>query len=142
MQWHRDGYTLDDDRTRLDMPRIVEWVQNSYWAKGRPIEVVLRSWEHAAVVMGLYHGNEQVGGARVVTDLATAAYLADVFLLPEHRGRGLGLWLVETLVTHPALAGCRWLLHTRDAHALYARVGFQPAGERVMERPRPAPGAG
>jgi GNAT superfamily N-acetyltransferase len=138
MQWHRDGYTLDDDRARLDMPHIVDWVQTSYWATGRPTEVVLRSWANAAVVIGLYTGAEQVGCARVVTDLATAAYLADVFILPEHRGNGLGLWLVETLVAHPDLAGCRWLLHTRDAHDLYAKAGFRPAGARVMERPRPA----
>jgi GNAT superfamily N-acetyltransferase len=138
MQWHRNDYTLDDDRTRLDMPRIVGWVQNSYWAFGRPEPVVRRSWDNAAVVIGLYAGDEQVGCARVVTDLATMAYLADVLILPEHRGHGLGRWLVEILVAHPNLVGLRWLLHTRDAHDLYRRVGFVPAGERLMERPRPA----
>ncbi|MEA2524540.1 MAG: hypothetical protein QOF73_1767 [Thermomicrobiales bacterium] len=137
MQWHRDRYTLDDDRSRVDMPRVIGWIQNSYWAQGRPEPTIRRSWDNAAVVIGLYAGDEQVGCARVITDLATAAYLADVFILQEHRGHGLGLWLVETLVAHPDLAGLRWLLHTRDAHDLYARVGFQPAGERVMERPRP-----
>jgi GNAT superfamily N-acetyltransferase len=136
MQWHRNGYVLDDDRTRLDMPRMVGWIQASYWAAGRPEPTIRRSWDNAAVVIGLYAGDEQVGCARVVTDLATIAYLADVFILPEHRGHGLGLWLVETLVAHPDLAGVRWLLHTRDAHGLYRRAGFQPAGERVMERPR------
>ena len=137
MQWHRDGYTLDDDRDRLDMPRIIGWIQNSYWATGRPEATIRRSWDNCGVVIGLYAPEGQIGCARVVTDLATAAYLADVFILPEHRGQGLGLWLVETLVAHPDLAGLRWVLHTRDAHALYAKAGFQPAGDRVMERPRP-----
>jgi GNAT superfamily N-acetyltransferase len=137
MQWNRDAYTLDDDRARLDMPRMIDWIQASYWATGRPEPTIRRSWANAVVVIGLYAGDEQIGCARVVTDLATTAYLADVFILAEHRGHGLGLWLVETLVAHPNLAGLRWLLHTRDAHDLYRRAGFEPAGERVMERPRP-----
>lgn len=136
MQWRRDTYTLDDDRARLDMPRVVGWVQTSYWASGRPADVVHRSWDNAGVVIGLYDGDEQIGCARVVTDLATTAYLADVFILPEYRGQGLGVWLLETLVNHPELTGCRWLLHTRDAHDLYRKAGFQEPGERVMERPR------
>jgi GNAT superfamily N-acetyltransferase len=137
MQWHQTDYTLDDDRARLDMPRMIGWIQNSYWATGRPEATIRRSWDNSRVVIGLYTPDGQIGCARVVTDLATAAYLADVFILPEYRGQGLGLWLVETLVAHPDLAGLRWVLHTRDAHTLYAKAGFQPAGERVMERPRP-----
>lgn len=136
MIWTRGDYHLDDDRSRLDMPRLTVWLQDSYWAMGRPADIVQRSWDNAAVVVGLYCRNELVGCARVITDLATTAYLADVFILPEHRGLGLGGWLIETLVDHPKLVGLRWLLHTRDAHSLYTKYGFQPAGERVMERPR------
>jgi GNAT superfamily N-acetyltransferase len=134
MQWHHNGYSLDDDRTRLNMPRIVEWVQNSYWARGRPEAIVRGSWNNSAVVIGVYHGDEQVGCARVVTDLATIAYLADVYLDPTHRGQGLGLAMVQSLVSHSELLGLRWLLFTSDAHDLYAKAGFHPASDRVMER--------
>lgn len=132
----RGDYEIDFDRSRLPMDRITGWLQHSYWAAGRPEHLIRQSWDHAGIVAGIYHGDDLVGCARVVTDFAAIAYLADVYIAPEHRGRGLGTWLVETLVNHPDLATVRWLLHTRDAHQVYARAGFQPASDLVMERPR------
>lgn len=129
-------YEIDFDRSRLPMDRITGWLQHSYWAAGRPEHLIRRSWDHAGVVASIYNSNDLVGCARVVTDFVAIAYLAGASIAPEHRGRGLSTWLVETLVNHPDLATVRWLLHTRDAHAVYARAGFQPASNLVMERPR------
>ena len=139
MQWHCDGYTIDTDRDRLDQARIAAWLRKSYWASTRPPAAVRRSWQEAGVVFGLYHGQEMVGCARVVTDFVSIAYLADVYLMPEHRGRGLGRWLVQSIVAHPELATVGWLLHTRDAHGLYRQAGFADPSSRLMERPRPKP---
>jgi GNAT superfamily N-acetyltransferase len=134
--WKNEHYELDDDRERLDMERISGWIRNAYWAVGRTHQQVLDSWRGSAVVFGLYHDATQVGCARVVSDLVTTAYLADVFIAPNHRGRGAGTWMMESILSHPDFQTTRWLLHTRDAHALYRRVGFVDVGERVMERPR------
>ena len=138
MQWQRGAYSIDTDRQRLEMERIIAWLRGTYWAAGRSPEAVRRSWDGSALVFGLYTGAEQVGCARVMTDRVTTAYLADVFLRPDHRGQGLGLWLMQSITGHPDLATVGWLLHTRDAHALYRRVGFIERGERLMERPRAA----
>ena len=136
MRWQRGSYTIDTDRRRLDMGTIQGWLRGSYWAGTRPPVLVLRSWEESDPVFGLYAGDRLVGCARVVTDFVAIAYLADVYLAAEHRGAGLGRWLVETIVGHPDLRTVRWLLHTRDAHGLYRQVGFETAGPTVMERPR------
>lgn len=120
------------------MEIIARRLGTTYWAATRPPEAIRRSWDNSPVVFGLYRGEEIAGWARVVTDFVAIAYLADVFLIPEHRGRGLGLWLVETVVGHPDLLTVRWLLHTNDAHGLYRRVGFTEANAaRLLERPRP-----
>jgi GNAT superfamily N-acetyltransferase len=136
MQWQRGAYSIDTDRERLDMERIITWLRGTYWAGGRAPEVIRRSWDGSALAFGLYEGAQQIGCARVVSDRVTVAYLADVFLLPDYRGQGLGTWLMQTIIGHPDLATVGWLLHTRDAHALYHRVGFVERGERLMERPR------
>jgi GNAT superfamily N-acetyltransferase len=137
MQWHRGSYTIDTDRERLDLDTVARWLNTTYWAADRSREAIDRSWNGSAVVFGLYAEQELAGWARVVTDRVTTAYLADVFLLPEHRGKGLGLWLVETIVGHPELATVNWLLHTKDAHRLYERVGFSTdTGPRLMQRRR------
>jgi GNAT superfamily N-acetyltransferase len=135
-EWQRDGFTISTDPARVDRDLVHTFLAGSYWAAGVPREVVERSLEHS-VVFGVYRGGAQVGFARVVTDRATFAYLADVFVLPEHRGLGLGDWLVATVVQHPELQGLRrWMLATADAHGLYERHGF--AGledpDRFMER--------
>jgi GNAT superfamily N-acetyltransferase len=85
--------------------------------------------------VGLYAYGRQVGFCRAVSDDASLAYLADVYVLPEHRGRGLGVELVREMIDNGPYAARRWLLHTRDAHQLYRRFGFGPPGERLMERP-------
>jgi len=124
-EWQRGEYLISTDMDRLDLAFIHNFLSNSsYWARGRDFEVVQRSISNS-FNFGLYKGNQQIGFARVVTDYATFAWLADVFVLDEHRGQGLGKWLVEVIVFHPKLQGFRrWLLATRDAHELYRRFGF------------------
>ncbi len=137
----RGDYTISTDPARLDLDMIHAYVHHSYWAAGRPREVMVRALRHS-LNFGLYHSDRQVGLARVITDYATFAYLCDVFILEEHRGAGLGKWLIEVVLAHPGLQGVRrWMLATRDAHELYARYGFTPlaAPDRQMERICPVP---
>ena len=137
MRGTKGDYEIDDDRARLDMERIIRWLAESYWARTTPEAAVRRSWERAGVVFGLYRGDDLVGCSRAVTDFARIAYLSDVFVLPAHRGHGLGRWLVQTMLAHPEIQGVRWVLHTNDAHGLYRQLGFEAADETVMQRPRP-----
>lgn len=128
--WTRGEFEVSTDPTRIDLEVVHGYLSKSYWARGIPIEIVRRSIE-GALPFGVYDGPRQVGFARVITDRATFAYLADVFVLEEYRGRGLGKWLVECIMAHPDLRGLRrWLLATRDAHGLYRQFGFEP-----LERP-------
>ncbi|HEU4931381.1 MAG TPA: GNAT family N-acetyltransferase [Pyrinomonadaceae bacterium] len=138
--WDRGEYTITTDRSRLDIDLIHDFISNhSYWGKGRAREVVARSIENS-MPFGIYQGEQQVGFARIVTDYATFAWVADVFIVPEHRGRGLSKWLMEVILAHPKLQGFRrWVLATKDAQGLYEQFGFiklhRP--ERWMERPDP-----
>lgn len=124
---------------------ILQFLASSYWAKGIPAATVEKSLAHS-LCFALLDGDRQVGFARVMSDRATFAYLADVFVLPGYRGRGLAKWLVECVLSHPDLQGLRrWMLATRDAHGLYERCGFTPLKqpEVFMERHNPnAYGAG
>jgi GNAT superfamily N-acetyltransferase len=134
--WTRDGYTISTQRERLDTRLIHRFLTTSYWAEGIPLNVVEHSLEHS-LPSGLYDQEQQVGFARVITDYATFAYVADVFILQEYRGRGLSKWLMETVIGHPDLQGLRrWILFTRDAHGLYTKVGLTPprTPQRLMER--------
>jgi GNAT superfamily N-acetyltransferase len=131
------GYELDDDPARLDVPEIARFLSHeSYWARGRPAEAIIRSIRAAARVLGLYRSGRQVGFARVVSDGVAFAYLADVYVLAEHRGRGLGGELVREAIEGGPHGDLLWLLHTADAHGLYAKLGFGPPSERLLERPR------
>ncbi len=133
-----DGFELDDDPARLDLDSIHAYLSEaSYWAAGRTLEAVEASIAGSARVIGLYRDDRQLGFARVISDGVTRAYLADVFVLPEARGCGLGKELVREAVDLGPHREVPFVLHTADAHALYARFGFRPAGERVMERPLP-----
>jgi GNAT superfamily N-acetyltransferase len=138
--WERGEYLISTDLSRLDVALIHKFLSNeSYWAVGRRVEVVRRSIDNS-LCFGIYRKTEQVGFARVVTDFATFAWLADVFVLPKHRGHGLAKWLMEVILAHPELQGFRrWVLATKDAHSLYAQFGFIPLHrpERWMERPDP-----
>ena len=130
---------VDSDPARLDMEVIHGFLAQSYWARGISRELVARAVRNS-VCFGVYEDERQVGFARVVTDQATFAYLADVFILESHRGRGLGKALIAAIAADSRLQGLRrWVLVTRDAHELYARHGFTPlaAPERFMELHRP-----
>ncbi|HEX6739214.1 MAG TPA: GNAT family N-acetyltransferase [Vicinamibacteria bacterium] len=125
-EWRQGGYLVSTDASRLDVDRIHGFLRESYWARGVPREVVERSLR-GSLCFGLYEWERQVGFARVITDGATFAYLADVFVLPSHRGRGLARWLMDCVMSQPQLQGLRrFLLFTRDAHGLYAHFGFEP----------------
>jgi ribosomal protein S18 acetylase RimI-like enzyme len=129
------GLELDDDPARIDVDAVHDYLANeSYWAKGRPRDVVERLIRQAQRVVGLYDGQRQVGFARAFTDGVSLVYLADVYVLEDYRGRGLGGELVRETVEHGPYANLRWILHTRDAHGLYRKVGFAEPTERVMER--------
>jgi GNAT superfamily N-acetyltransferase len=131
------GYTINTDRTRLNIQTIYNFIsKESYWGKGRSIEVIQKSIENS-LSFGIYYKDEMIGFARVVTDYATFAWVADVFILPEHRGKGLSKWLMGTILAHTELQGFRrWVLATKDAHELYRKFGFQELNrpERWMER--------
>jgi GNAT superfamily N-acetyltransferase len=137
----RAGYELDDDPARLDLGAVHTFLaEDSYWAKGREPDVTRAVVANAARVVGLYDATgAQAGFARVVSDGTTVAWLADVFVLPAHRGHGLGVALVREAVDLGPHARLRWLLGTRDAHQLYARFGFTTPSDRILERP-PAAG--
>jgi GNAT superfamily N-acetyltransferase len=131
-------YELDDDKGRIDRAAVHAYLAGeSYWARGRPREVMDALIESAQRVCGLYHEGAQVGFSRSLSDLHVRSYLADVYVLPEHRARGLGVELVRFSVAEGPLAATAWLLHTADAHALYEKFGFRAASERVLERARP-----
>jgi GNAT superfamily N-acetyltransferase len=135
VDWTRGGFTISTDPALLDRALIHEFLSGSYWARGIPRETVDRSID-GALCFGVYEGSAQVGFARVVTDRSTFAYLADVFVLDSHRGRGLGVWLMEAIRAHPDLQGLRrWILMTRDAHGLYEKFGFRTIEDpaRCME---------
>ena len=128
-EWRRGEYVVSTDKSRLDLDVVHGYLRRSYWAQGVPLDVVRRSVENS-LAFGVYWGMELVGFARVITDRATFAYLADVFVLEEHRGLNLGKWLVETVLSHPELQGLRrWMLATRDAHGLYGRHSFTGLAE-------------
>lgn len=131
----RGDYTISTDRGRIDVPAVHAFLSQTYWSPGIPESVVRRAIA-GAICFGIYHGGAQVGFARVITDEATYAYLSDVYVLEAHRGRGLATWMMEVIMSHPALQGLRrFALSTRDAHALYAQFGFQVVAnpERQME---------
>jgi GNAT superfamily N-acetyltransferase len=123
-EWQRDDYTLTDDKSRLDLDTVCALLHTTYWATSRPREIIARSIEHSMCFV-LLHKGQQVGGARAVTDHATFAWICDVIIAPEHRGRGLGKWMVECVLAHPDLQTSTQVLRTRDAHTLYERFGFE-----------------
>jgi len=123
MEWTKGPYTVNDDKDRLDLYYIVPALQKSYWAAGRPKEVVEESIANS-VCLGLYMEDRQIGFARAVTDKCTFAWVCDVIVHPDYRGVGLGKFLMDCLSAHPEVARCsQHLLRTSDAHGLYEQYG-------------------
>jgi GNAT superfamily N-acetyltransferase len=140
----KDGFTVSCDSGRLDHGAVHAYLSGeSYWAANRPFDVVKRSLDHS-LCFGLYSGPRQIGLARVITDEATFAYLCDVYVLPEFQRQGLGKWLMECVMAHPALQGLkRFALRTADAHELYRKFGFDDVREpqkwmEIVRRPADA----
>ena len=130
-----DGYELDDDPERVDIDAVHRFLtEDSYWAKGRSREHQIELNDAARHVVGLYRDGRQVGYARAISDGVSLAYLADLFVLPEARGRGLGVEIVREMVERGPLASLHWLLHTKDAQELYTRFGFTTPVRSVLER--------
>ena len=129
------GYGISLDPARLQLDVIHGFIAGSYWASGMPRETLARAISNS-VCVGAYRDEEQVGFARVVTDRATFAYLADVFVLPDHGGKGLAKAMVRALHNHPELQGLRrWMLSTRYSHCLYAALSFQPLAPQICLSP-------
>jgi N-acetylglutamate synthase-like GNAT family acetyltransferase len=137
MHWQKDEFTISTENNKLDIPCVHAYLsERSYWAQGIPVETVRASIE-GSLCFGVYEREKQIGFARVITDKATFAYLADVFIDEDYRGRGLSKWMMEMIMSHPELQGLRrWMLGTHDAHGLYAQYGFLPLDkpERVMQK--------
>lgn len=131
-----ESFSISTDKTKLDLEMICNFLRSAYWANQRPRETVLKSLEHS-LCFGLYQFDQQIGLARVITDFATFAYLCDVFVLDDYRGRGLGKFLMQTVLEYPELIHLRrFMLATKDAHGLYSQYGFKGlnAPDRWMER--------
>ncbi len=139
--WSREGFEISDDPARLDVDAVHAFLTRAYWARGISRERVQRSIA-GSLCFGLHKDGAQIGFARAVSDRATFAWLADVYVLAPFRGQGLGRWLVETVLAHPDLAGLRrWQLVTRDAQALYRPLGFVELLHPEMHLERLDPGA-
>ena len=134
-----EGYELDDDLARVDIAAVHRFIsEESYWAPGRPYEVQDELVREAARVVGLYHDGAQIGFCRAASTVGIPfVYLADVYVLTAHRGRGLGVELVREMIEAGPFADRSWILHTHDAHGVYKKLGFDTPNYRVMERPPP-----
>ena len=133
----KNDFTISTNKSLLQIDVIHNFLQSSYWANNRSIEKTLKAIENS-IFFGVYHQQKQIGFARVVSDFAVIAYIADVFILEEYRGKGLSKWLMQTMLSHPDLQDLRrWILATKDAHGLYQQFGFHPFvfSERWMELP-------
>jgi len=138
-EWARNDYLISTDQSKIDLDTIHNFLSKSYWAEGISKQIIRKSIENS-LCFGVYAKARVIGFARVITDFATFAYLADVFIVPEERGKGLSKWLMQVIIDHPRLQGLRrFTLATKDAHELYAKFGFKPFvnPERWMERHNP-----
>jgi len=139
-EWQKDEFTVSTDRNRLQIEEVHKFLsEESYWARERTREQTETAIKNS-LPFGVYSGENQIGFARIVTDYATFAYIGDVYILEEYRGRGLSKWLMDVIVNHPELQGFRrWVLATKDAHTLYEKFGFHELvhPERWMEKPAP-----
>ena len=148
-RWINKGFSISTNKEYLDVDVIHNFLsQEAYWSKGIPKETVIKSIENTSLCFGVFKGDishevsQQVGFARVISDLATYAYLCDVFILPEYRKLGLSKWLMDIITNHSDLQGVRrFMLATNDAHALYSKYGFEQIGspELFMQKVRKSP---
>ncbi|HET7899397.1 MAG TPA: GNAT family N-acetyltransferase, partial [Flavisolibacter sp.] len=139
MEWTKENYSISTNKDKINVPYVHAFLSRSYWAQNIPLEVVRRSIE-GSLCFALFFGDEQIGFARVITDEATFAYLADVFIDERFRGNGLSKWLMEVILDYPTLQGLRrFMLATKDAHGLYSQFGFVPLSfvDRWMHIHRP-----
>lgn len=128
-QIKKAAYIISTSKEKLDVKVIHGYLKDAYWCKNIPIEIIQKSIK-GSLCFGVYDKEEQVGFARVISDFATFAYLGDVFILPTHQGKGLGKWLIQTIVEHADLQDIRtFSLATKDAHGLYEQFGFKPLAE-------------
>jgi GNAT superfamily N-acetyltransferase len=139
MEWTKDDFLISTDKEKIDALYVHQFLSKSYWAENIPLETIRRSIE-GSLCFSVVYLNHQVGFARVITDEATFAYLADVFIDENFRGKGLSKWLMEVIISYPTLQGLRrFMLATRDAHGLYKQFGFEPMKnpDRWMEIHKP-----
>ena len=139
MEWRKDEYLLSTDKSKIDIEIVHGFLAHSYWAESIPLDVVKKSIDNS-LCFAIYRDQKLKGFARVISDFATFAYLADVFIVPEERGKGLSIWLMETIMAYPQLQGLRrFTLATRDARGLYERFGFTlfDRPERWMQKHDP-----
>ena len=135
-----DGLELDDDRERVDVDAVHRFLsEDAYWVRGRSRETIERLVRESTRVIAAYDDGRLIAFCRVMSDGSNMAWLGDVFVVPDHRGRGVGVELVREVVEHPEHRDLQWYLGTRDAHGLYAKFGFEPANERTMVRARRDP---
>lgn len=140
MEWARGGYVISTDPARVDRDAVWRFLRESYWSPGVAFETVDRAIDNSLVFGMRAPDGGQAAFARAVTDFARMAWIADLFVASEHRGRGLGVWLSQTIFEHPQLRSVRVILATSDAHGLYERFGFRAVdAERMMERPAKPP---
>lgn len=135
INFRKGGYLISADKSKLDLNVIHGYLSNSYWAKGRTLKISKLTVKNS-LCFGLYYKNQQIGYARVITDYATFAYLADVFILEDYRGRGLSKWMMKIIFGFKGLENVkRWFLATKDAHGLYEKFGFHSLKEpeKIME---------
>ncbi|MBN2411155.1 GNAT family N-acetyltransferase [candidate division KSB1 bacterium] len=124
MEWYKDEYVISDDRNRVDIGKVAELLSDTYWAADRPPELVSKSIENS-MCFSIFSHNKQIGFGRVVTDYAVFAWIADIIIHPDHRGKGLGKFLMSIIVEHPNIPKSLQLLKTKDAHSLYEKFGFR-----------------
>jgi N-acetylglutamate synthase-like GNAT family acetyltransferase len=123
-EWKKDDYSISTDKSKIDLNTVHDFLTHSYWSENISKDVVKKSIDNS-LCFAVYHHENLIGFARVISDFATFAYLADVFILPDQRGKGLSKWLMQVIMDHPDLQGLRrFTLATRDAHGLYAQFGF------------------
>ena len=125
MEFQKNSYLISTEKSKLDLELIYGFLKSSYWAKDQPFEKIKTSIDNS-LCFGLYKNEKQIGFARVLTDMARIAHLADVFILEPYRGMGLGKWLLQCIMAHPELENInKWMLATKDAHSLYKKFGFK-----------------